>query len=223
MKDLVLQRWGVELELCPERAIYRPDRREVLVADVHLGKAAAFRTAGRPLPTGTTRRVLGRLDALLERKAATELTILGDLFHGDLDEAATTAREVRAWLEARPHVHVTLVAGNHDRHARDFIDTLSLVTVPEPLPAPPLAYRHFEAAEGPFLAGHVHPGVHLRDGTDAAKLPVFWLKPDGIILPAFGQFTGLHLVDPGPGESLAAVTETAVINLPCRYPRQAPS
>lgn len=213
MKDLAIQRFGVELELCPERAIYRPDRREVLVADVHLGKAAAFRAAGRPLPTGTTKRELGRLSALLERKAATKLTILGDLFHGELEEDGSTAREVRAWLKAQQHCDVTLVAGNHDRHARKFIGSLSFLTVPEPYSAPPFAYRHFEAAKGPFFAGHIHPGVHLRDGTDAAKLPVFWLKPEGIILPAFGQFTGLHLVQPASGESLAVVTDTAVIDL----------
>src|SRR6185436_15640126 len=45
---------GEELLLLPERAAYWPAKRALFVADYHLGKAASFRSAGIPLPAGTT-------------------------------------------------------------------------------------------------------------------------------------------------------------------------
>ncbi|CAN5366364.1 hypothetical protein BH10PSE17_BH10PSE17_35830 [soil metagenome] len=46
---------GERLELLPERAIWWPGERTLLIADVHFGKGAAFRALGVPVPRGTTR------------------------------------------------------------------------------------------------------------------------------------------------------------------------
>ena len=214
MRDRALTSHGVELELCPERAAYRPDRREVLVADVHLGKAATFRRAGRPIPRGTTAGELARLAALVERKGARRLTILGDLFHADVEPDSPTADTFRAWLAARGDLEVLLVQGNHDRHARRLLDELDLRMVSEPYEADGLAYRHHPRGEGPFVAGHLHPGARLDDGRDRLKVPVFWERADGLVLPAFGAFTGQHVVQASPPDRIAAVTPTGVIAVP---------
>ena len=42
------------LQLLPERAVWRPRERALFVADLHLGKAAAFRAFGAPAPTGAS-------------------------------------------------------------------------------------------------------------------------------------------------------------------------
>ena len=47
-----------------QRMLYWPDERTLFVADVHLGKAASFRAAGVPMPTGHSGRDLGRISAL---------------------------------------------------------------------------------------------------------------------------------------------------------------
>lgn len=207
--DLPFETRGVQLELCPERAAYRPDRREVLVADVHLGKAAAFRRAGRPIPKGTTRAELARLDGLVERKGAARLTILGDFLHHELEPESPTAQAIEAWLAHRKaHLEITLVLGNHDRHADALLGALPLHCVKEPFPAAPLAYRH-------------HPGVRLEEGFDGGRVPVFWERQDGLILPAFGSFTGLKLIQPAPTDRLAVATPTGVVSLP-RAARLAP-
>ena len=39
-----------DLTLLPERAVWREASRTLFVADVHIGKAAAFRAAGLPRP-----------------------------------------------------------------------------------------------------------------------------------------------------------------------------
>lgn len=214
MTDLEVTFAGVDLLLCPERAAFRPDRAELLLADVHVGKAAAFRRAGRPIPPGTTRQEVGRIDALVRRLGARRITLLGDLFHDEVEPESPTARTFAAWLEGRPAEEVTLVRGNHDRHAAELIEQLPLRAVAEPSVVGGLAYRHHPGGEGPFVAGHVHPGVRLVDRSDSARLPLFWARPQGLVLPAFGGFTGLQLVAPGEEDRLYAVTPTAVLEVP---------
>lgn len=216
MRDLETTIAGTRLELCPERAVFRPDRAEVLVADVHLGKAAAFRRAGRPVPKGTTARELGRVDALVARKGAERLTVLGDLFHADVEVDSPTAARFAEWLERRSRdVEVTLVRGNHDRHARALIEALPLPTEHEPwTPADGPEYRHHPRGGGPFLAGHLHPGARLDDGADRMKLPAFWERGDGLVLPAFGAFTGLHVLEAAQGHRVAVVTPRGVTAVP---------
>ncbi len=45
---------GEDLVLLAERAVFWPAKKALFVADFHLGKAASFRSAGIPLPSGTT-------------------------------------------------------------------------------------------------------------------------------------------------------------------------
>lgn len=74
--------WGSEaVELLPEHAVWWPAARTLLVADLHLGKAASFRAQGLPVPAGTTRENLHRLEALLARHPAERLVFLGDFLH----------------------------------------------------------------------------------------------------------------------------------------------
>ena len=58
---------GETLHLHADRALYWPRRRMLIVADVHLGKAAAFRSHGIPIPRGTTQKNLQRLRPFLAR------------------------------------------------------------------------------------------------------------------------------------------------------------
>src|SRR5436190_20499208 len=70
---------GQSLRLLPDHAVYWPARNTLLVADLHLGKDAAFRTAGVPVPAGSTAKDLSRLSSLIGLSGAQRLVILGDL------------------------------------------------------------------------------------------------------------------------------------------------
>lgn len=72
---------GERVELLAERALHWPRARTLFVADVHLGKTAAFRAGGVPLPGGTTAADLARLSAVLAATCAERLVVLGDLLH----------------------------------------------------------------------------------------------------------------------------------------------
>jgi len=53
---------GEKLVLLAERAVFWPAKKALFVADFHLGKAASFRRAGIPLPSGTTTENAGDID-----------------------------------------------------------------------------------------------------------------------------------------------------------------
>src|SRR5258706_9161580 len=120
MTDLTLTLAGETVELLPERALFWPRTRTLVVADLHWGKAATFRAAGIPIPAGTTTSDLARLNAILDRTGARRILILGDLFHAAPGRAApTTLAMLRRWRASHANVDMLLVRGNHDRHAGD--------------------------------------------------------------------------------------------------------
>ena len=58
---LQIEAAGQALWLLPQCAVFWPQMHTLLVADAHLGKAAAFRSGGIPVPRGTTNENLALL------------------------------------------------------------------------------------------------------------------------------------------------------------------
>lgn len=188
---------GETLWLLPEHAVWWPARAMLLVADVHIGKAASFRALGQPVPAGTTASNLARLRTLAMRHRARELVFLGDFLHARAARTAAVLVALHDWRQALPaDLRLTLVRGNHDLHAGDPPPELQIDVRTEPYGAGPFALCHTPdtsdtSDSGYVLAGHLHPAFHLRGrGADAVRLPCFVLGPRGGILPAFGAFTG---------------------------------
>lgn len=206
--DLALDFAGERLHLLPERALWWPQARCLFVADVHLGKAASFRAAGQPVPSGTTADNLRRLDQLLQRLPAQRLVVLGDFLHARAAQQAALMQPLRQWRARHPALAIALVRGNHDEHAGDPPADLGLQIVDEPHALGPLrACHHPQLLPGlGVLCGHVHPAVRLQGpGRERLRLPCFALRPftaeQGglLLLPAFGAFTGASLRPLPPG------------------------
>jgi Predicted ICC-like phosphoesterases len=139
---------GERLVLLPERAAYWPARSTLFVADFHLGKAASFRSAGIPLPSGTTTENVERLGRAIDRTDARHVVFLGDFLHSAEARAPRTLGRFAEWRAARGSVALTLVRGNHDRKAGD----------------PPewnIACVEAGASLGPFVLNH-EPGSQPR-------------------------------------------------------------
>jgi uncharacterized protein len=213
--DLEIELCGEQMVLLPERAAYRPADRTLLVADPHFGKAAAFRALGVPVPGGTTAENLARLTATVARTGAESIVFLGDFFHAKAGRAARTLEALAQWRRAHPRLGLTLVRGNHDRHAGDPPGELEIRCVDGPLPAAPYAYAHHpEPAPACYvLAGHVHPAVTMRGrGRQRQRLACFHLGPRVGILPAFGDFTGMADVSVIPGDRVFVVADGQVVS-----------
>ncbi|AOG21866.1 calcineurin-like phosphoesterase family protein [Acidovorax sp. RAC01] len=211
---------GTALWLLPQRAVWWPAERMVLVADVHFGKAATFRRAGQPVPHGTTGDNLARLDALLRATGAQHLVFLGDFLHARSGAADALWQQLQPWREQHAAVRMTLVRGNHDAHAGDPPAAMGIELANEPWAPvdgiPVLACHHPQKADGAtVLAGHLHPTVTLRGmARDRLRLPCFAWSPGLLVLPAFGAFTGTSSVPLTPDARCFAVAADRVCPVP---------
>lgn len=214
----MLIEWASEqLDLLAGRAMHWPRQRALIIADPHFGKASTFRAAGVPVPAGTTARQLERLDALLADTSAQQLIILGDFLHGPVDRDDPALDRLTRWRAANAHVSIMLVRGNHDQRAGDPPRELDMTCVDEPYNADGLALCHHPHAappDRPALAGHVHPGIVLRDGELAStRVPCFHFHADTALLPAFGAFTGLHIIRPTARDRVYGIVDDAIVEL----------
>jgi len=211
-------RWaGETLCLLPERAVWWPERRVLFVADLHLGKAATYRALGQPVPGGTTRQNLARLDALIAAQAPQRIVFLGDFLHAAQARTPQVLAALADWRAAHAAVGMTLVRGNHDSRAGDPPAALGIEVVNEPWLIGPFACCHHpqDHATHFVLAGHLHPVCRLYGpGRDSVRLPCFVSEPRRAVLPAFGEFTGGWLVERAPGRRFHAVGGAAVWALP---------
>lgn len=203
---------GERVLLLGRKALYWPRRKMLVVADIHFGKAASFRALGVPVPRGTTGANLDALDALLAAHETGHIVFLGDFLHARAAHASATLQAMLRWRLRHPALRLTLVRGNHDRHAGDPSALLGIEAVDEPYDVAPFSFCHDPEliAPGYVLAGHVHPVFRLAAGADALRLPCFLLGERRAILPALGAFTGGHQVRPGPGERVFVTAEELV-------------
>ncbi|WP_150288361.1 ligase-associated DNA damage response endonuclease PdeM [Rhabdaerophilum calidifontis] len=178
---------GLDLILHPEGAALVPAEETLIVADLHLEKAASFAARGRLLPPHDSVATLGALSALAGALAPRRIVLLGDSFHSRLHTfgAASPGPALIAGLAAR--AELVWIAGNHD-------------PVP-PLPLPGRALpelrigdvvlRHLPCRDGrPEIVGHLHPAARLRTRAGALRRRCFLLSPARLVLPAFGALTG---------------------------------
>ncbi len=212
--DAVADVAGERLVLLPERAAYWPRMRTLLVADAHFGKAAAFRAAAVPVPRGTTTGSLRRLDSAVERTGASRIVFLGDFLHAREGREPETTRVVAQWRQRHAASDMVLVRGNHDKRAGDPDPSIGIRCVDAPVNEAPFVFAHKPAVSdaGSVICGHIHPGVRLTGpGREWSRLPCFWLRPRTLVLPAFGEFTGLAEIDVAPGDRVWVVADGTVI------------
>lgn len=201
---------GHEMLLSPARALYWPQERALLVADLHLEKASWYAQAGQMLPPYDSRDTLERLADAVRITGARRVITLGDNFHDDAGALRLDAH-CTGMLEALTRVvDWVWITGNHDEQLpRGFGGTI----VPE-LELRGITLRH-EARAGETaaeLSGHYHPKLRVNVRSRHIARPCAVLARGGaggdggaerMILPAFGTLTGG--MDAGAPEILAAL------------------
>ncbi len=203
------------LRLLPEGAVFLIESSTLIVADIHLGKSAAFRVRGLPVPEGDSARDFARLSALCGKYQAAQLVIAGDLFHAPSGITPELEIALAEFLNSLA-IPTTLVVGNHD---------LKLAQLPTLLH--PVSHLDLEqgiriihdpahaTAEHFHLAGHWHPVVKIPDGRRTSlRLPCFLVRENTLILPAFGSFTGGAILKPQSQDRIFVTLRDAVIELP---------
>jgi DNA ligase-associated metallophosphoesterase len=212
---------AADLLLLAGRGALLPASRTLLVADLHLGKAATFRDAGIPVPEGSAQRDLERLARLVASRLVRRVLVLGDLFHAGRGCTPAVFEEFAALRERLAGTEVVLVRGNHDRSIGRLPAALGIDACLPRLDEPPFHFVHDPldaaaavAAGRCVVAGHVHPTVAVR-GTSGDRLAdrCFVAREGLVLLPAFGSFTGGSRVAPEPGMRIWLARDDGVVEV----------
>jgi uncharacterized protein len=187
-KEHALAVAGARLIADPAGALYWPEERLLVVADLHLEKGSAFAKRGVLLPPYDTAAALARLARLIDRYDPRLLIALGDSFH-DGEGPQRLSGGDRAALKAMQHGRGWIwIAGNHDPGAPhglggDFAAVLAIG---------PLTFRHVpsDVASDGEIAGHLHPVARVAQRGRAVSRRCFAGDGQRLVMPAFGAYAG---------------------------------
>lgn len=190
-QDLVLQGAFGSLAARPSGALWAPERRRLLVADLHLGKSERLARRGGPfLPPYDTAETLRRLEAEMAATEPREVLLLGDSFDDSASASRLTAEDAARLDRLRAEADWIFIAGNHDP-----APALAGATVERGRAEDGMILRHIAEPAAPppgvvEISGHFHPKATLcARGRRLTRRCFLW---DGrrLILPAFGAYTG---------------------------------
>ncbi len=208
---------GQTFHLHPLKAAFWEEESCVILADLHLGKAAHFRKAGIAVPSMVADANWDRLLSLLVDFKPDRVLLLGDLFHSNhnkiCDEFTDLVRQFHTII-------FELVIGNHDILPLNFYTDNNLIIHDPALQQNPFIFTHYpmekqDIPEGYYnIAGHVHPSVRLRgNGRQRLRFSCFYFGKQQSIFPAFGLFTGTANILPEKGDEVFVIVEDAVVKV----------
>lgn len=186
---------GADLLAHLSGALFWPDRRILMVADLHLEKGSSYGRTGQFLPPYDSRATLAMLGRAITLFDPQSVICLGDSFH-DAEAANRLDAEDRATLEALGKGRRWVwILGNHDPAPPPGIAG----EVAEELTIGPLALRHEAEPDRPDgeISGHFHPKAAIRTRAGRRSARCFISDGRRMILPSFGAYTGgLCVTDP---------------------------
>ena len=168
-------------------ALYWPDERMLVVADLHLEKGSAYAARRVFLPPYDTTATLAALGAVIVRLGPKRVVALGDSFHDCLGAGRMPAHDALALRALQAGRDWLWIAGNHDPAAPgvegDYSQDLSLG---------PIHFCHEPSAGvgNGEIAGHLHPVARVASRSGVLRRRCFVSDGKRLILPAFGAFTG---------------------------------
>jgi len=192
----------IEDEPCVLRcsgALWVPNHRTLIAADLHLEKGSAFAARGQMLPPYDSRATLDRLEAEIDALQPAAVVLLGDSFHdaksiGRMAEAdkARLGRLAagRDWIWLEGNHDIVALAGAMDDLVGEVVETLQISSL-RLIHEPQFGERNGE------IAGHLHPAARVAAHGRGVRRPCFVTDGRRAVLPAFGAFTGgLDVRDP---------------------------
>ena len=204
---------GHALHLLADGAAFDPAARTLFVADLHLGKTTVFREAGIALPDGPDATILKRLARLIAETGVESLVVLGDVFHA---RAAGIERALAVWRDAHPQLRWRIVPGNHDRRIpwSEWLPDAEILGDGDCAGPWRVAHHPPANADAITLCGHLHPGIAIGKTRERKiRVSCFWLRRHALVLPAFGEFTGLQMIKREPADRAWVASEGRIVEV----------
>jgi len=199
--------------LLPYKAIYIEKYKTLIASDIHLGKVGHFRNAGIAIPGGLAEADLISLDKIIKELEVNELFVLGDMFHSGVNY---DVRLFDAWRDVHHSLDINLVKGNHDVMSDEIYTHFEIRLHKKYFLWNRFLFTHKPLDESILLngcdyvfCGNVHPGVKLTGkAKQTLSLPCFHFTEKQCILPAFGEFTGKHIIKPNGRDRVYVVAKS---------------
>jgi len=178
------------LEMLPSRALFLPQTKELLISDIHLGKAEYFQQNGIPLTNNSDENNFARIKKIVKKYTPDKLIILGDLFHSKY----SIDKKLQKKIEDLPELlktTVELILGNHDVGCNfknikifDIRKTTNITFSHEPV--------NSENKKTLNICGHYHPKIYIKNNGDKLSFRCFAMdkNKNTLFLPSFGDLTG---------------------------------
>ena len=170
-------------------ALYWPERKTLVVADLHFEKGSSFARRGVLLPPYDTRATLERLTTLVRRYRPNCVVCLGDSFHdGEGPRQLTDSDAMRLRRLVDDHEWVWVV-GNHDPALPRWLGG----GVAAELVSRPLSFRHQprdDVLAPGEVVGHYHPKATIATRGRRVTRACFVTDGMRMIMPALGAFAG---------------------------------
>ena len=174
-------------------ALWWPDKKTLIVSDLHFEKGSNFASRGQFLPPYDTESTLSIVESLFEALTPRRVISLGDSFHDPQAEhrlGASASRRIRR-LTAR--TDWVWVEGNHDPDPPAFLGG----TPSKVLRQGGCVFRHEPTGESGEIAGHLHPVAKVGGRGRAIRCKSFVTDGRSLIMPSLGAFTGgLNVLNP---------------------------
>ncbi|UPK69202.1 ligase-associated DNA damage response endonuclease PdeM [Chitinophaga filiformis] len=214
MEEVIYRHQDQTWHLSAHRAIFWKEEQALIVSDLHLGKSAHFRKAGIAVPANIGQDDLYRLQLLITAYNPSQIIIVGDMFHS---RENNDVPYFKLWRQQFAHIRFKLVKGNHDILPAATYEALN-VEVFDTLIIRDIHFIHEpcseEDAAGYTFSGHLHPGIVVAGaGRQRLRLPCFYFGRHCSILPAFGRFTGLAMLEPAVDEAVFVIAENNVLKV----------
>lgn len=203
--------------MLPQKAVFFPLKKILVIADMHIGKLVHFRRKGIFAPLRKTNEDLEMMLSLIRKFQPTEVVFLGDLFHSEINSECGHFIKT---IEHFPEIRFTLTKGNHDIIPDALFKETGIEITDERLLDNHLVLRHQlpekRHEEFFYIIGHIHPGYRFQGkGRQRYSLPCFHLTNHSLTLPAFGIHTGMAIPDFLNSDEIYVIMNEEIIRMPC--------
>jgi len=181
---------GTVLELYSNKVLFIPFTRELLISDIHIGKAEYFQLNGIPITNNEDEYNINRIYKLINEFKPNKLIILGDLFHSKYSLNKKLISKVERLFETFKN-KIELIEGNHDKGCQikdhSYLkekESLNLIFTHEPIKKKDNKILN--------ICGHYHPKLIIKNNHDKLSFKCFALDSlnNNLYLPSFGDLTG---------------------------------
>jgi DNA ligase-associated metallophosphoesterase len=197
------------------RTVFWEQEKILILSDLHLGKTGHFRKSGIGVPAAIMKEDMQRFVAAIQFYKPLLVVIVGDLFH------SVENKEHELFLKWRNdllHVPILLVRGNHDIVPDAWYKKAGIEVAENTWRKNSFTFVHHiedakENTAGEYIfSGHIHPAISIKGlGKQSLRFPCFYFGKTYAVLPAFGKFTGTHLLSLAKTDNAYAIVEDSVI------------